>query len=130
MLPARITNWKTAAMSVGRSFEMKHPYADILIAIAEGKEVQFQTGNGTWLPQSVNATLYEIHHSQFGPGRYRIKPATININGVEVEGPVANGSYGLSIWPGMGERMNCYFTTPEARDAAYAALIKPFGEQA
>ena len=110
---------------------MKHPYADILIAIAEGKEVQFQTGNGTWLPQSVNATLYEIHHSQFGPGRYRIKPATITINGCEVEKPKKNAAYHISLRShGFPEPVTHCFSwdSIEARDAAYAALILPFGE--
>lgn len=111
---------------------MKHPYSSILIAIAEGKEIQYRYCSANWYDiDHVRLLKHLAYDGQNKPAYlFRIKPSTININGVEVEGPVANGSYSLSIWPGMGERMNCHFTTPEARDAAYAALIKPFGEQA
>lgn len=112
---------------------MKHPYADILIAIAEGKEIQWQMSNGKWAHQSPEGTLAEICSNAYDPERYRIKPATILINGVECEAPVnkspaheLGGTQSLRIsHPAKASKEIC-FTTPEACYAAYAALIKPF----
>jgi len=110
---------------------MKHPYAHILIAIAEGKEIQWNKSQGGWETQSPDDTLHEITHGEYSPERYRIKPATILINGVECEAP-GDGDYSLTVSVALlyGPTKQLRFTTQEARDAAYAALIKPFGEQA
>ena len=106
---------------------MKHPYADILIAIAEGKEIQIRDRCDThneWLPCQNNLFFANMNASRH-QHTYRIKPALILINGVECESPVKNGVYTLDV--GITRFV---FATAEARDAAYAALIKPFGDQA
>lgn len=67
---------------------MTHPYKEILIAIANGEQVEWQGSNGEWQSQSVNTNLAEIAAEIYGPKRYRVKPRTININGIEVPEPV------------------------------------------
>jgi hypothetical protein len=108
---------------------MKHPYTDILIAIAEGKEIQAHQPSG-WInvsPSSVFSAILLNPKDALQPSDYRIKPATITINGVECEAQCDIG-YRVTIISGaMGHpttRLN--FSTKSARDAAYAALIKPF----
>lgn len=108
---------------------MKHPYADILIAIAEGKEIQWQDSVGVWLNEPVSCALMEIRSPEYSPRRYRVKPATININGVECEAPVEGGNgFYVAVSAGYGVHKKAYFATDMARDAAFAALIKPFRE--
>lgn len=65
-----------------------HPYAEILRAIADGHQVQWQDPTGRWRDQTVCTTLHEISSESYGPDRYRIKPRTININGHEVPEPL------------------------------------------
>jgi hypothetical protein len=104
---------------------MKHLYSEILIAIAEGKEIQFHTVSGDgWVNADTPDVLLEIANEDYDSQRYRVKPSTITINGVECEPPVNGGSYSVSV---CGSAW--WFATEDARDAAYAALIKPFGEQ-
>lgn len=107
---------------------MKHPYAEILIAIAEGKEIQWQDSDGVWLNEPVSCVLMEIYSPEYSPQRYRIKPATITINGVDCEAPLT-GAEGSSHWikiQTFTKDLFMHFNSDEARDAAYAALIKPF----
>ena len=66
----------------------KHAYAEILLAIAEGKDIQWQEMHGTWEPQSHSETLSEIARKACGPSRYRVKPPTISISGKEVPAPL------------------------------------------
>ena len=102
---------------------MKHPYAEILQAVIDCKEVQDTTGDGSYVTVKPEHVLRVLSR---GGGRFlRIKPATITINGVECEAPNPDGNYDITI---CGATF--WFATEEARDAAYAALIKPFGEQA
>lgn len=68
---------------------MKHPYAEILNAIAEGKQIQFNY-NGGWVDQAWSTTLVEIVDEVFEPSEYRVKPNTINIGGFEVPKPVTD----------------------------------------
>jgi len=109
---------------------MKHPYADILIAIAEGKEIQELSAKGEWFTCCSHYALHDIAEENSTPERYRVKPATILINGVECGAPVEkrNGYDWVIVRKNDAEKV-VHFGTPEARDAAYAALIKPFGEQ-
>jgi hypothetical protein len=65
-----------------------HPYKEILIAIANGESVQWQSRTGEWQSQSVNTILAEIAAEIYAPERYRIKPPAINIDGIEVPEPV------------------------------------------
>lgn len=104
---------------------MKHPYADILIAIAEGKEIQYRYCSANWYDIDYGRLLKHLaYDGQNNPAYlFRIKPATITINGVACEAPNPYGNYDITI---CGATF--WFATEEARDAAYAALIKPFGE--
>lgn len=77
---------------------MKHHYAEILNAIAEGNQIQFNSNNG-WVDQSWSTTLVEIVDEVFEPSEYRVKPKTINIGGYEVPKPVTDEpEKGQSFW--------------------------------
>ena len=65
-----------------------HPYKDILNAIAEGKGIEWQTGNGLWTFQNHSITLCEIAERQFEPGRYRVKPEVITVLSTDIPEPV------------------------------------------
>lgn len=110
---------------------MKHPYSEILHAIADGKEIQARQSNG-WKDTGdysvFNAVLMTNKKDALQPEDYRIKPATITINGVECEAPAENDYNWLRVHTQISQK-TITFATTEARDAAYAALIKPFGEQ-
>ena len=112
---------------------MKHPYAEILIAIAEGKEIQIRDKSNKlctgWVHCHENLFFANMnnHRTQY---EYRIQPATITINGVECETPVDYPCCCVHILHPNHLAKTINFATKEARDAAYAALIKPFGEQA
>lgn len=105
---------------------MKHPYADILIAIAEGKEIQRNKHGDRWIDLTASEALNEITYEKIDPSSYRIKPAKITINGCEVESPVPNGDNNwLRVHTQVAQK-TITFATITARNAAYAALIKPF----
>lgn len=108
---------------------MKHPYADILIAVAEGKEIQWKTPAHLWANTAPEVVLECIHKKLWSPERFRVKPTTIVINGVECEAPTL-GYHTIIIQVNAinGATKHVAWDTKEARDAAYAALIKPFGE--
>jgi hypothetical protein len=81
-----------------------HPYAEILRAISDGKQIQFSsTTIGKWEDQDYELTLHEIAESYFEPVHYRIKPTTITINGHEVPEPLRElPSYGVPVfWPSI-----------------------------
>ena len=62
-----------------------HPQADILRAIADGKQIQYRYSSG-WIDTGyidILGLLYNKVDCQF-----RIKPKTININGIEVPKPM------------------------------------------
>lgn len=110
---------------------MKHPYADILQAVfTERKQAQvLSLPPDEWLditPEQLLSTLA----TGVSVERIRIKPATITLNGVDCEAPVKGeaAQYNLAICKGSigGTWKTIWFATQEARDAAYAALIKPF----
>ena len=61
-----------------------HPYAEILHAIAEGKQIQFYSSSNGWVDQSYVQTLLEIVDEAFPTNKYRIKPDVILINSIEV----------------------------------------------
>ena len=81
-----------------------HPYADILRAIADGKNVQWQNSGGSWQNQSVSETLMEISNEEYSPARYRVAPRTITINGHEVPEPLREmPPDGTEVyWPSFG----------------------------
>ena len=114
---------------------MKHTYSEILIAIAEGKDIQYQYIDTEWRPiHAGNVLLYLSSENKDKPAyTFRVKPSTININGVECKVPDGSNRYRISILSyGFPKSVvnEWSWGTERDRDAAYAALIKPFGEQA
>ena len=78
---------------------MTHPYKDILIAIANGEEVQIQSATGDWVNDVSGTALGEIYFRRFSPSEFRVKPKTININGYEVPEPMRHPpSYNSTYW--------------------------------
>jgi hypothetical protein len=67
---------------------MTHPYKDILIAIANGEQIQWHGADGIWYDQTHEGALQKIALSDYDPERYRVKPRTLRINGHEVPEPV------------------------------------------
>lgn len=107
---------------------MKHPHADILHAIAEGRDVQIrEISDDTW--ESCQPNLF---FANMNAGRrqyeYRVKPQTILINGQECPAPdPENGDYILHISAGKSNSVVAAFCSEADRNKAYAALIRPFG---
>lgn len=65
----------------------EHPYAEILHAIADGKQIQYRDDLGCWVNTHERAIITELHNGR-GLDRYRVKPPTILINGIEVPAPL------------------------------------------
>lgn len=60
----------------------RHPHADVIIAWAEGKEIQVANQDKeNWRDVSENELYFRTDF------RYRIKPETILVNGIEVPKP-------------------------------------------
>mgnify|MGYP003617546664 CR=1 FL=1 len=53
---------------------MKHPYAEILHAIADGKRMQRKNLSEVWVVQSAYETLWEIYDGIYSLDSYRIHP--------------------------------------------------------
>lgn len=68
--------------------ETQHPYANILRAIADGEEIQWQASSGNWLNKDHGDSLIEIGQMTYVSSRYRVKPKTITINGFDVHEPL------------------------------------------
>lgn len=66
----------------------QHQYANILRAIADGEEIQWQASNGNWLNKDHGDSLIEIGQMTYVSSRYRVKQKTITINGFEVPEPL------------------------------------------
>ena len=66
----------------------QHQYSNILRAIADGEEIEWQRSNGCWEHQDLSQTFAEIAYNAYSPDRYRVKPKTITINGFEVPEPL------------------------------------------
>lgn len=64
-----------------------HEYAQVLRWIADGETVQFNPSQGGWEDQPWQMTLEEVVSGEYSPKRYRVKPRTIFVNGVEVPAP-------------------------------------------
>lgn len=105
----------------------KHPYSDILHAIADGKAIQWKDRSGNFRDQSVECTLAEIIASDPNPSRYRVKPSMIAINGIECEAPmpVSGSAAWIKLQTFDVERF-VHFSSPQARDAAFAAVMAAF----
>lgn len=67
---------------------MKHPYAELLHAIADGKEIQkLDKKAGNWKTISVKSALLGSAFDDRPPKNLRVKPPTVLINGIEVPEP-------------------------------------------
>ena len=106
----------------------RHPQADILRAIADGKLIEDKTSTGyTHAPAD-----YALRVLSKGGGRFlRIKPATIMLNGTELPKPVSVGASFLLLdkyekYEHPSQRA-VYFNTREDRDAVYAKLVEVLG---
>lgn len=64
---------------------MKHPHAEILIAIAEGKEIEIKKICGKWFPVHYNSIFEQLN--TIDPSLLRIKLETILINGFNINKP-------------------------------------------
>lgn len=68
--------------------KQEHPYAQVLRWIADGETVEWQNSTGQWQYQDERLTLGEIREEAYGALCYRLKPRTININGINVPEPM------------------------------------------
>lgn len=67
---------------------MTHPYAEILIAIANREEIEFDCYSHGWGHKDIEDVLVEIANEAHPPQRYRVKPRTIRIGEFDVPEPV------------------------------------------
>jgi hypothetical protein len=73
-------------------------YADILRAIADGKDIE-RRGHDGWVHEAKRDVLDLVSRQAISPTDFRIKPCTININGHEVPEPVRTQlPLGTKIW--------------------------------
>lgn len=122
----------------------KHPKADLLIAIANGEQMQFVEINGECFDCSGDEALRIISSISHCPLEVRIKPKTITINGIEVPAPVTepleNGQEYWScfyrdevmLWSGVPlDRLwlkhRSIHLTQESAEAHFEALVKASG---
>lgn len=64
---------------------MKHPYAEILIAIAEGKEIEHKHLCGNWVTIHCDNILKQLETIE--PSQLRVKQEIIIINGITITTP-------------------------------------------
>lgn len=102
-----------------------HKHRDILIAIADGKKVEYRGADQRW----YETNLYGLANG--AAAEYRIAPETVLINGVECPKPVVKPNAVacvISIVLG-GTNINQYaFSTAADAKTVYDALCKPFKE--
>lgn len=96
----------------------KHEYSTILVAIADGLDLQWHHPDGDWQDQTAESMLSEIAFTAYKPERYRVKPKTINIAGIEVPAglttaPEAGANYWmLNALEQSGVRSYCWLGGP------------------
>ena len=126
-----------------------HPYAHVLHAIAEGREIQFRWPDGKIEDESIADVLIAIASGKAAsPGAFLVKPLTITINGFKVPEPLREmpldgttvywpdfyyttkrsgvvGSYANTSRPDLAAMLRCglLHLTPEAARAHAQALI-------
>lgn len=67
----------------------EHEYAQVLRWIADGERIQSFDGTlNKWIDRTLSGPLMDIFNEKISPEEFRIKPRTININGIEVPEPV------------------------------------------
>ena len=66
-----------------------HPNADILLAIAEGKQLQYAITNGKWVDiNSANVLRWISEENNEACSGIRVKPSTIRIGSYDVPEPM------------------------------------------
>ena len=94
-----------------------NPYAHILRAIVDAKQIQWQNGNDKWADEKVVVVLYEIAREEFKPERYRVAPDTVTINSIEVPAPEkvapAHGTMYWTFTPFGGARVTTWLSDEE-----------------
>jgi len=107
---------------------MKHEYAEILHAIADGKDIECQSGDGTWCDKPTNHVLRYISEG-FSKDRFRAVKPKIKVNGITCNAP-SIGVHDVCIEAySHGDFLRetvLSFESFKDRDAVYEALIKPF----
>ena len=105
--------------------EKPHKYADLLRAVADGKQIQVDTGTGF-----VDVTHKDALLAMVDDDVCRVKPDMIIINGVECPAPGGCTNFLLGITASDYSRRvataNIYFDSFPDLLAAFEALIKPF----
>jgi hypothetical protein len=116
---------------------MKHSYAEILMAIANGEQIQFINSLGNWNDMTNADVLNEIRIARFKPSEFRVKPKTILVNGIECPLHIKSDSnikFGFNVLISCGPRdpcgcdVNLWYKYPEDANTVFNALIKPFKE--
>jgi hypothetical protein len=87
----------------------------------DGVTVQYETSLG-WVNSMGN--MSPITHPHY---LWRIRPATIMLNGTELPKPVDSGRQFISMGTGEGVSRYFWFNTREDRDAVYAKLVEVLG---
>lgn len=99
-------------------------HADILRALADGKQIQTSLTTGGWINRDAKIVLNLIANESSCD--YRIKPQTININGFEVPEPMREEpEHGSSYWltdPLNIEGVNTCTWYESATDKAWLSL--------
>ena len=113
--------------------KIKHQYAELLHAIADGHKIQI-LGAAEWRDIYTAAVLHSISRPDFDVTRYRVKPDTVTVNGVEcaAPNPALRGAYKVRIVELDGasakRELWLYFGNCSDSGAVYEALKKPFQE--
>lgn len=118
------------------------PFAEILTAIGQGRDIQFLDG-GEWLDISTRAAWRHIATGAATARFMRAKPDTIRIGDVEVPAPLREAPkvgedyfyfevfFGSREWNGDASDMavlkrGVAFRTSDERDAAMSAVLAVF----
>ena len=102
-----------------------HPRADLLIAIAQGKQMQGACLGPPWIDIDARDALSAV--AQGLP--CRIKPETVMVNGVECPKPVPGEQYIVRItMRNYAPCVDISFAKLADAETVYRALIKPFKE--
>lgn len=73
-----------------------HKYADILRAIADGKEIEWQLMN-EWKKVETSEFFFALQNKE-SKAHFRIAPETVNINGHKIEVVTAAPPKGTDYW--------------------------------
>jgi hypothetical protein len=101
--------------------KQKHKLAELLIAIANGEEIQRLQDDGTWRSADLNVLAVFPHDT------FRVKPDAIIINGVECVRPVSPDD-GRSVIKISFDQVSTYYFFDTVKNARTArdAMLKPF----